>query len=366
MTNLSFIPISKPSITQKEIDYVVDAVQSGWVSSLGKYIDVFEKNFADYCGTKYAVTTSNGTSALHLTLASFGIGPGDEVIIPDLTFIATANAVNYVGADVITVDVNEDTLCINIEEVKKAITKNTKAIIPVHLYGHPASMLELIDIAKQHNLVIIEDAAEAHGAEINDIKVGGFGNAATFSFYGNKILTTGEGGMVTTNDVKIYNRLKYLRDHAMHSDKRYWHEEVGFNYRMTNLQAAMGVAQLERIDEILSKKKQVFDWYEKNLKGLLNIKLNTQKEGYKNVYWMVCIEIQNFDQEKRDSLIASLKNLGIDTRPYFIPVSDMPMYTSNNTKIAHFVSKSGLNLPSFFDITEDEVIYICKNLKKIL
>ena len=281
-----------------------------------KCIDIFEKNFATYCGTKYAVTTSNGTTALHLALVSFGIGPGDEVIIPDLTFIATANAVKYTGAKIVTVDIDKDTLCINIDEVKKSITKNTKAIIPVHLYGHPAAMIELNEIAKNHDLIVIEDAAEAHGAEINSIKVGGFGHAGTFSFYGNKVLTTGEGGMVTTNDKNIYERLKYLRDHAMDPDKRYWHKELGFNYRMTNLQAALGVAQLERIDEILDKKKKIFQWYEEQLYNEEKIKLNFQSDGYKNVFWVVCIEIKGFDEEKRDTLIMALKDSGIDSRPF--------------------------------------------------
>jgi perosamine synthetase len=366
MTDFNFIPVSKPTISQKEIDYVLDAVQSGWVSSLGKYIDIFEQNFADYCGTKYAVSTSNGTNALHLALESFGIGPGDEVIIPDLTFIATANAVKYTGANVITVDIEEDSLCINVDEVKKAITEKTKAIIPVHLYGHPASMIELNKIAEDHNLIVIEDAAEAHGAEINSIKVGSFGNAGIFSFYGNKVLTTGEGGMVTTNDKYIYERLKFLRDHAMHSDKRYWHEEIGFNYRMTNLQAALGAAQLERIDEILDKKKKIFEWYEEYLYKVKKIKLNSQRKGYKNVFWVVCVEIKGLDQEKRDSLIDALKFVGIDSRPFFYPVSEMPMYQFNDTKITHLASKTGLNLPSFFDITKEEVVYICENLKKLI
>jgi len=366
MTEFNFIPVSKPSISQKEIDYVLDAVQSGWVSSLGKYIDIFEKNFATYCGTKYAVTTSNGTTALHLALVSFGIGPGDEVIIPDLTFIATANAVKYTGAKIVTVDIDKDTLCINIDEVKKSITKNTKAIIPVHLYGHPAAMIELNEIAKNHDLIVIEDAAEAHGAEINSIKVGGFGHAGTFSFYGNKVLTTGEGGMVTTNDKNIYERLKYLRDHAMDPDKRYWHKELGFNYRMTNLQAALGVAQLERIDEILDKKKKIFQWYEEQLYNEEKIKLNFQSDGYKNVFWVVCIEIKGFDEEKRDTLIMALKDSGIDSRPFFYPVSEMPMYKSNDTKVAHSASKTGINLPSFFDIKKEEVGYVCKNLKKLI
>jgi len=268
---MSFIPISKPSITKKEIAYVTDAVRSGWVSSLGKYIDMFEEKFAAYCGTKYAVATSNGTTALHLVLAALGITARDEVIISDLTFVATGNAVKYTGAKVVTVDIEEETLCIKPEAIKKAITSKTKAIIPVHLYGHPANMEEINKIAKKHNLFVIEDAAEAHGAEVNGKKVGSLGHAGVFSFYGNKIITTGEGGMITTNDEELYKKMRYLRDHAMSKEKRYWHTEVGFNYRMTNLQAALGVAQLERIDELLAKKEEIFKWYQEGLKDVKGI-----------------------------------------------------------------------------------------------
>ncbi len=362
----NFIPISEPSITKKEIDYVFDAVRSGWVSSLGKYIDDFEKKFAEYCGTKYALTTSNGTTALHLALSALGLGEGDEVIIPDLTFIATANAVKYTGAKVVTVDIEEDTLCIDPKEIEKAITFKTKAIIPVHLYGHPANMEEIKKIAKKYNLFVIEDAAEAHGAEINGKKVGSFGDVGIFSFYGNKIMTSGEGGMVTTNNKKIYEKMKYLRDHTMSKERRYWHTEVGYNYRMTNLQAALGVAQVERIEELLNKKRKIFEWYKEYLNDTSNIKLNFQKNGYKNVYWMICVQIIGYDEEKRDNLMKKLKEKGIDSRPFFYPISDMPMYGKSNTPVTHKVYQRGINLPSFFDLEKTEIKYICDHLKSLI
>jgi len=363
---MKFIPISQPSIGQKEIEYVTDAVKSGWVSSLGKYIDLFEEKFSEYCGTKYAVATSNGTTALHLTLVSLGITENDEVIIPDFTFVATGSAVKYIGAKVVTVDVEEDTLCIDPIAIDKAITAKTKAIIPVHLYGHSADMVAINKIAKKHNLFVIEDAAEAHGAEEHGHKVGGLSNAGVFSFYGNKIITSGEGGMITTNDEALYLKLKRLRDHAMSKDKRYWHDEVGFNYRMTNLQAALGVAQFERIDEILAKKKEIFEWYFDELKDVDNLKLNFQKNNYKNVYWMICIEIIGYQEKERNILLEQLKEKGIDGRPFFYPVSDMPMYDDTDTPITHKVYQRGINLPSYFDLKKEQVKYICEQLRLLV
>jgi len=365
---MNFIPISQPTITKKEIDYVTDAVSSGWVSSLGKYIDIFEDKFATYCGTKYAVATSNGTTALHLALAAIGVRANDEVIIPDLTFVATASAVRYCGAKVITVDIDEDILCISIEAIEKAITSKTKAIIPVHLYGHPANMTEINRIAKKHNLFVIEDAAEAHGAEVSGKKVGGISHAGVFSFYGNKIITSGEGGMITTDDEDLYKKMCHLRDHAMSKEKRYWHTDVGFNYRMTNLQAALGIAQFERIEELLTKKKEIFDWYRNGLKDIKGIRLNHQAHWAKNVYWMVCFEIDSYSEPQRDEFIQKLKDKGIDSRPYFYPISDMPMYYDgiSTTCITHKVYQRGLNLPSYFDITKDQVEYVCHIIKGIL
>ena len=363
---MNFIPISQPSIGEKEIEYVTDAIKSGWVSSLGKYIDMFEEKFADYCGTKYAIATSNGTTALHLTLVSLGVTEKDEVIIPDFTFVATGSAVKYIGATVVTVDIDENTLCISPESIKKAITSKTKAIIPVHLYGHPANMEEINKIAKEYGLFVVEDAAEAHGAEVNGKRVGSLSHAGVFSFYGNKIITSGEGGMITTNDEKLYKKMRYLRDHAMSKEKRYWHTEVGFNYRMTNLQAALGVAQFERIDELLAKKKEIFDWYQEGLKDVKGIKLNYQASWAKNVYWMVCLELDGCAESQRDEFVKKLKNQNIDSRPYFYPISDMPMYENINTPITHKVYKRGLNLPSYFDITKEQVEYICKSIKELI
>ncbi|MBK5273616.1 MAG: DegT/DnrJ/EryC1/StrS family aminotransferase [Desulfuromonadales bacterium] len=363
---MNFIPISQPSITQKEIDYVTDAVKSGWVSSLGKYIDIFEEKFAEFVGTRYAVTASNGTAALHLAVVAHDIGPGDEVIIPDLTFIATANAVQYTGATVVCVDVDKDSLCIDPRKVEEAITDRTRAIIPVHVYGHPADMVSLRRIAQQHGLVVIEDAAESHGAEVLGKRAGSLGNCGIFSFYGNKIITSGEGGMITTDDQALYERLKVFRDHAMSKERRYWHELVGFNYRMTNLQAALGVAQLERIDELLERKREIFHIYQRLLSGYPGLRLNREAPWAKNVYWMVCLEVEGFSGERRDAFMEQLKQRDIDSRPYFYPVSDMPMYVDADTPVSHELHQRGINLPSYFDLDDASIEYICENIIAIL
>lgn len=364
----NFIPISEPSITQKEIDYVADAVKSGWVSSIGVYIDNFEKKFAEFVGTKYSVATSNGTTALHLALLSYGIGEGDEVIMPDFSFVATANAVVYTGAKPVMVDIEPETWNIDYKCIEKAITDKTKAVMPVHIYGHPANMLPIMELAKKHNLIVIEDAAEAHGAEVKEKKVGSFGNCGTFSFYGNKIVTTGEGGIITTDDEQIYQKARFLRDHAMSKDKRYWHTEIGFNYRMTNLQAALGLAQIERVEELLAKKRQIFSWYQEFLAGVTNIKLNPQMSWAKNVYWMICLLLDENIKISRDEFIVKLKEQGIDSRPFFYPMSLMPMYNREKTDnpVAYSISPRGLNLPSSVNLEKDQVKYICDVIKKIL
>jgi perosamine synthetase len=363
-----FIPVSEPTITEKEIEYVMQAVKSGWVSSLGEYINKFEDEFAKFVGTKYALTVANGTVGLHLALVSLGIKEGDEVIVPDLTFIATANAVKYTGAKPVFVDIDKETWCISPDDIKKKITPKTKAIIPVHLYGHPADMDPILEIAKKYNLYVIEDCAESHGAEYKGKKVGSIGDCGVFSFYGNKIITTGEGGMITTNDEKIYEKAKYLRDHAMSKEKRYWHTEIGYNYRLTNIQAALGFAQLERMDEIIQKKKEIFNWYREGLKGLENIKLNSEKEWAKNVYWMVCLVNENFDEKKREKFIKELKNKGVDTRPFFYPCSMMPMYKKDGfiNPVSYDIYKKGINLPSSYNLTFEDVSYICRTIKEFI
>ena len=362
----SFIPISQPCIGAKELEYVTDAFKSGWVSSLGRYIDMFEQKFAEYCGTKFAVSTSNGTCALHLALVALGVKAEDEVIIPDLTFVATGNAVKYIGAKPVTVDVEASTLCISPDAIKSAITPKTRAIIPVHLYGHPANMSEVSAIAKEYGLHVVEDAAEAHGAQIDGKRVGAFGDTGVFSFYGNKIITTGEGGIITTNSEELYNRMTYLRDHAMSKDKRYWHDEVGFNYRMTNLQAALGVAQLENIDEIIELRAKIFHWYKDELSGIKRIKLNYKAQWAQSVYWLVCLEISGYSELDRNKFIDTLKAHGIDSRPFFYPLSSMPSFENRNNPNALSASRCGINLPCFVGLTRQQVKFICTIIKQEL
>jgi len=378
------IPLSQPSITALEVACITDAAESGWVSSRGKYIDRFEESFAAYCGTRYALTTSSGTTALHLALASYNIGAGDEVIVPDITFVSSANAVAYTGAKPVFVDIDSETLCIDVAEVERAITTKTRAIVAVHLYGHPANIPALKAIAQKRNIVVIEDAAEAHGASINGVKTGALGDCAIFSFYGNKIVTCGEGGMLTTDDTALYERALYLRNQAMSPTQRYWHTEVGYNYRMTNLQAALGFAQMKRIEDFVEKKKIIFDWYQIYLGSHPCVRLNRTAPWAKNVFWQVCLEVEGWTYAKRDDFMRSLSERGIESRPYFYPMSDMPMYkvqdndvqnrTIQNCKaqnplkrtilppltpVAHRVSQQGINLPSYFDMTKQDVKYVC-------
>ena len=348
-----FIPISKPWITEKEIDFVTDAVRSTWVSSMGKYIEKFEEDFSKF--------------ALQLALEACGIGSGDEVIVPDLSFIATANAVLNIGAVPVFVDVEPVTYCMDPEKIESAITSKTKGIIPVHLYGHPTDMPAINAIAQKHKLKVVEDAAEAHGATINGKKVGSWGDCAIFSFYGNKNLTTGEGGMVVTNSKEIYDRCRFLRDHAMSKEKRYWHPEKGYNYRMTNLQAALGCAQMLRIEEIMANRIALFEKYSKALSDCDKIVLNQTLPWATNSYWLIIARIKGISEENRDKLMISLKEKGIDSRPFFYPMSDMPYFKHKpTTPVTHQVYKEGINLPTSYDLKEEEVNFISDTLKAII
>ena len=362
----SFIPISKPYIGAREKELVLDALNSGWVSSIGKYIDEFEFKFARYCGTDYALAVSNGTTGLHLALAALGLGPGDEVIVPDLTFVATANAVAYTGAKPVLADVESDTLCLDVASVKSLITPRTRAIIPVHLYGHPADMDALTEIADAQGVTIIEDAAEAHGAEYKGRRVGGLGKCGVFSFYGNKVITTGEGGMLTTNDHEFYQRARRLRDHAMSPQRRYFHEERGFNYRITNLQAALGVAQLERIEDFLDRRTEIMGWYNSEIALSELVRLNRVKNWAKSAFWMICLEVDWLDEAGRDAFMMELKARGIDTRPYFCTLSSMPMYKQQPLPVSARKSEIGLNLPSYYELTKQDVQRIASEVNAIL
>jgi perosamine synthetase len=364
------ILIAKPALGKEELDNAMEAVRSGWISSKGKFIPEFEKKFARYCGVKYGVATSSGTTALHLALKALEIGKGDEVIVPTLTFIATANAITYCNAKPIFVDSHPDYWCLNPEKIEKKITKKTKAIIPVHLYGHPCDMDLITDIAKDHDLLLIEDAAEAHGAEYKGKKVGSFGDINCFSFYGNKIITTGEGGMCLTNDEELAKKMRILRDHGMNPRKRYWHDIVGFNYRMTNVQAAIGVAQLEKMNGFVKKKRRIAEWYKERLKELEEkkfIKLHPEMKWAKCVYWMYSILLENKCRTSRNELAKKLDKRGIETRPFFNPIHRMPPYRTNERlPIAEKLSQKGINLPSGLDLSENEINSIADIIKRCL
>jgi len=362
----TFIPVSRPSVGALEQRYVADAVGSGWVSSLGSYIDDFEKAFAAYCEAQYAVATSNGTTALHLVLAALNLGPGDEVIVPDLTFVATANAVAYTGASTVLVDVDEQTCGIDVEAIRQAISPRTRAIIPVHLYGHPVDLDPILALAGEHGLAVIEDAAEAHGARYGGRRVGALGTAGIFSFYGNKIITTGEGGAVTTNDAALARRLRMLRDHAMSPERRYWHEEVGFNYRMTNLQAALGKAQLERVEEFTRARRHILQRYRELIEPRHDVRLNPSADWAEPVVWLVCMEVDWFTEALRDRFLAGLKRRNVDSRPYFHPLSSMPMYRCAGGNVARRKAAIGLNLPTYVDLSEAEIDRVGAAVNEVL
>lgn len=364
------IPVSEPVLSGNEEKYVLECVRSSWISSLGKFIPQFEEGFAKFCGSKCGVAVMNGTAALQLALAALGIKEGDEVIMPDLTFVATANAVRYLGAKPVFVDSEPGSWNIDPEKIAAAVTKRTKAIMPVHIYGHPCDMDPIMQIAKKHSLFVIEDAAEAHGAEYKGKKVGSIGDVGCFSFYGNKIITTGEGGMCLANDGKLAERMRFLRDHAMSPDKRYWHPELGYNMRMTNIQAAIGVAQLEQIGKFLAAKVRNAALYNSLLKNVKGLTLQPQMPWTKSVYWMHSVLI---DEKKfgcsRDELMQRLREKGVDSRPFFYPMHQLPMYSSGyadkDFPVATELSRSGINLPSSVKLTEQDIKYVCQAISDI-
>ncbi|HEX2826078.1 MAG TPA: DegT/DnrJ/EryC1/StrS family aminotransferase [Burkholderiales bacterium] len=364
-----FYPVAEPDIGALEERYLLDAFRSGWISSLGEYIGRFEQSFAAFCGAEHGVAVSNGTVALQLALLAAGVGPGDEVIVPPLTFVATASAVRHVGAVPVFADCEPDIGTLDAREVEKALSARTKAIVPVHLYGHPADMDPIMAIARDRNLVVIEDAAEAHGALYKGRKVGGIGHIATFSFYGNKIITTGEGGMVVTADARVASRIRFLKDHAMDPARRYWHPEVGYNFRMTNLQAAVGCAQLERFEEITSKRQRVQDAYRSRLESSGTMAINPAKAWARPVPWLVCGVLAR-DSRPRDEFAAELRKRGIDSRPYFGLISDMPPYASAaggaDFPVARDLSLRGLNLPSSTALDDRSVGEVCATIADLL
>lgn len=358
------ISVAQPRLAGNERKYVLDCLDTNWISSNGKYIGAFEEAFARFCGVKHAIAANNGTTALHLALVALDVRPGDEVIVPTVTYIATANAVHYCGATPVLVDVCPDTMNIDPADIERRITPRTKGIIPVHLYGHPAEMTMINEIAGRHRLWVVEDAAEAHGAEVLGRKVGTLGTCATFSFFGNKIVTTGEGGMITTNDDALAAKLRLFRGQGMDPKRRYWFPVVGYNYRMTNIQAAIGLAQMETIDKALADRNTLAAWYDAALASLQDqLVLPRQHDWAKQVYWMYNIFLRDGDEHRRDAVMRQLDEAGIETRPVFYPMHILPPYKEDTTyPVADEWAQRGINLPTHQDLTQVDVRRIAKSL----
>jgi len=358
-----------PSIGKKEIKYGLDAIENGWNENYADYLIKFENEFAKYIGVKYALSVTSGTAALHLAMLSLGIGPGDEVIMPDQTFISIANAIVWAGATPVFADIEMDTWCLDPESVKKAISKKTKAILPIYTYGQPPRMNEIRKIARDHGLFVVEDACPAVGSLYKGKRAGSLSDIAAFSFQGAKIMVTGEGGMLVTNNKKWYEKAASLRTHGRDPKKTFWHNDMGFMYRMSNLQAAIGLAQLENIDSFVKKKRQIFHWYKKRLEKVDGILLNDENDWSESNYWMCSIILMKKFKYSRDQLRAELLKRLIDTRPFFYPITMFDMYKNAkkvDTKNSYHTGLNGINLPSGINLTQDEVNYISNQVIDLL
>lgn len=372
---MKFIPVCRPWLPGNEKKYVLDAIETNWISSSGKYIEKFEEEFSKFCGVNYGVSCTNGFAALHLACMTIGLKKGDEVIVPTFTMSAPVNAVILTGAKPVLVDADKDTYCIDANKIEEKINKKTKAIIAVHIYGHPSSMDKILNIAKKYNLKVIEDAAEAHGAEYKGKKVGSIGDIGCFSFYANKPLTTGEGGMAITNNLIYYEKMKKLRNYAF-EHLRFLHKDFGVNYRMSNLHAAIGLAQTENAEMLVNARKKTGEKYNKLLKNIKGIIIPVEKENCKNVYWMYGIVLSDEIKQSREEIVKKLKENGIETRDFFIPMHKQPVFLEKKIEnvpdcngyfpISEKIGKKGFYLPSSSDLTDEEIEYICKKLREIL
>jgi len=370
--SMDFVPetlilTAGPSVCQYEAYYAYDASLNGWNSRWATYLDLLQDKFKEYIGVKYALATSSCTGAMHIALLALGIGKGDEVIVPDQTWVATANAVRYVDATPIFVDVNNDDWTINPEEIEKAITNKTKAIMPVHMYGHPANMERVMEIASNHNLFVVEDAAPSIGAEFNGKKTGSFGHFSAFSFQGAKLMVTGEGGMLLTDDDELYIKARKIWDQGRNSEISvpFWIDEKGLKYKMSNVQAAVGLGQINRIETLVAMKRRVFNWYARYLSNNPNIRLNRESRHCRSIYWMSSIEVLDSSPVKRDQLMALLKKDNIDTRPVFPAISQYPIWGENNSStgnVSLHVGNTCINLPSGVLLSEAKIKYISSRI----
>jgi perosamine synthetase len=369
------IPVSGPWITAKEVAYVTEAVSTAWYAQANKYHDLFEQNFAAYLGVKFAVCLPSCTSAIHLALLALGVGPGDEVIVPDITWIATAAPISYVGATPVCADIDPKTWCLSATALEESITPRTRAVIPVDLYGGMPDWQAIRAVADLYGLAVIEDAAEALGSEYRGRKAGSLGDVGVFSFHGSKTLTTGEGGMLVTDRPEIYERVLFLRDHGRKAgDKMFWNTEVAYKYKMSSMQAALGLAQLERIDELVERKRRIFAWYQEELAGVEGINLNFEAEGTKNTFWMVTAILAEELGLGKERFIELMQEHRVDCRPFFYPLSSLPAYRNvpqaleaqKRNIVSYRISPYGVNLPSGLNLTAAQVRHVSQTLPSLL
>ena len=365
------IPVCVPTLNGNELKYITECIETNWISAKGEFVERFQDGFSDFCNTEYGIAVCNGTVAIHLALLALGLSEGDEVIVPSLTTVATINPVVYCGAKPVFVDSEPDTWNIDSKKIEEKITPHTKAILVVHLYGHPCDMDPIMKISDEYGIPIIEDAAEAHGAMYKNRIVGGIGHIGCFSFYANKIITTGEGGMVVTNNPEYAEKMKSLKDLAYGVGvNRFVHSDIGYNYRMTNMQAAIGLAQLEKIEDYIKARRKVAETYNCFLKNFGKIELPPEKEWAKNVYWMYTILVKKNAKISRDELIIKLKEKGIDTRPAFHPAHLQPIYSNfvreEKLPISEDIGARGINLPSSNSLNDEDIKYITDSIKKVL
>lgn len=373
------IPTNEPLLAGKERQYVLDCLESGWISSAGSYIDQFERNWAGYCGMAQGIAVSNGTTALQIAVDALKLGPGDEVIMPSFTIISCALAVVRAGAKPVLVDCDPFTYCMDLDQTAAAVTSRTKAIMPIHMYGHPVDMDVIQDLAEKHGLAIIEDAAQAHGCEYHSRRggnnawrrCGGLGTISTFSFFANKLVTTGEGGMVLASDPVLAERSRSLRNLCF-QPRRFFHEELGYNFRLTNLQAAIGVAQVERMDDILARKRHMGARYDQGLAGVQGLQRPMQRDWARINYWMYAVLVDEGRGMNADDLAQALKKKNIETRPFFLGMHQQPvfhemgLFRDQKLPVTERIYRQGLYLPSGLAITDDQTSEVIGAMREIL
>jgi perosamine synthetase len=367
--------VAGPWITEKEIEYVRQAVANAWYDKANDWNKKFETNFAEYHGVRHAVSLPSCTAGIHLALLALGVGAGDEVIVPEATWIASSAPVSYVGATPVFADIDETTWCLDPSSFERNITPRTKAVIPVDLYGNVAPMESIREIAGRHGIAVIEDAAEAVGAELNGRRAGSFGDAGVFSFHGSKMLTTGEGGMLVTDRDDVYDRVLVLRDHGRRpGDTMFFNQEIGYKYKMSSMQAALGLAQLERIDELVARKREIFGWYRERLEDIEGLRLNVEPPGSKSIYWMNTVVFDPSFGVTKEHAIEELSKRGIATRPFFHPLSSLPAYANHpgverarrENRVAYAIAPYGVNLPSGLLLTPEQVGRVCDAVREML